>query len=189
MSLDYVENNSIVSKYVRALYDVAKGRGIEKKILEQLKNLKKCIGEMENFEEILKRASLVKNFGIEFVEILKQHLGLSAEIYNFLSLIRINKRLPLLMDFCCGYEKFIDEIEGKKKFLVTTFEPINDPKKKKLEKTLQQVFGGKIEMDLKQDPSIIGGMIVQHRSKILDYSVKSRITRLHEAIRRENYEN
>ena len=26
-------------------------------------------------------------------------------------------------------------------------------------------------------------------SKILDYSVKSRITRLHEAIRRENYEN
>ena len=184
-----MENNSIVSKYIHALYEVAKSRGVEKKILAQLKDLKKCIGEMEKFEEILKRASLVKNFGVQFVEILKKQLNLSAELCNFLNLLRINKRLPLLLDLCNGYEKFIDEIEGKKKLLITISEPINDTKKKELKKTFQQVFGGKIELDLKEDPSIIGGMIVQHRSKILDYSVKSRITRLHEAIRRENYEN
>ena len=189
MNSNYTENNSVISKYVRALYDVAKSEGIEKNVLEQIKSIKTYIAETKNNEEILKRASLIKNFGVEFVELLIKQLNLSTELQNLLNLLRINKRLLFIVDLCDGYIKFSEDIDGKKRFFVTTVEPISDLRKKELSDMLQDTFGGKIELNLREDPSIIGGIIVQYRSKILDYSVKSRIARLHDAIRRENYEN
>jgi F0F1-type ATP synthase delta subunit len=80
-------------------------------------------------------------------------------------------------------------VDGKRMFYVTVTKNSSDLHVKKLKDNLQEVFGGSIECIMNEDQSLIGGLKIQYRSKILDYSVKSRLRRLHSAMRKENYGN
>ena len=187
--MDYTGNNSVIDKYVCALYEIAKEKKLLKQVSDQLQTLKESIEAMENSEELLKRASMIKNFGTIFVDSLKSNLKLLPELCNFLDLLRVNKRLQLITEFCDGFKKYQEQLDGKKYFFISTAQTMDKKSQDELKNRLQSVFGGKIELILRKDPSILGGIIIRYRSKMLDYSVKSRIMRLHSAIKGESYEN
>ncbi len=189
VELGYTDNNSVIDKYVSVLYKVAKERNLLPRISDQLQMIKECIVAMEGSEELLKRASMMKNFGTAFINTLKSNLNLIPELCNFLDLLRVNKRLQLITEFCDGFKKYQEALDGKKYFFISTAQAMNKKSQEELKDRLQSVFGGKIELILRKDPSILGGIIIRYRSKVLDYSVKSRIMRLHSAIRGESYEN
>ena len=187
--MDYTGNNSVVDKYVRALYEVAKEKNLLQQVSDQLQMIKECIAAMKGSEELLKRASMIRNSGAEFVGILKTKLNLLPELSNFLDLLRLNKRIQLICEFCEGFKKYQEELDGKKYFFISTARAMDKKSQDELRDRLQSVFGGKIELVLREDPSILGGIIIRYRSKMLDYSVRSRIMRLHSAIKGESYEN
>ena len=113
---------------------------------------------------------------------LKNELKLSKEVGNFLALLLKNKRLSLIAEICSAYLLFIDRTSGKKVFLVTHATDFSRTDKKQLGDNLYKVFGGKIEFVSRKDPSLIDGIKIQFHSKILDYSMKSRLTRLRHVI-------
>jgi F-type H+-transporting ATPase subunit delta len=181
--------NSVVNRYVKSLYEVSQSLGIEKITLAQIKSIKDHVMDISGYEKHLKNFSLMTEWGEKFVSALKKELKLSNEIANLLDLLLKNHRLSLLIEICDGYLAFIDKIKGKKVFYITHAKDFLKSEEKRLAEELREVFGGEIECISVQDPSLIGGIKVQFRSKILDYSVKSRLTRLNSAIRGDNYEN
>jgi F-type H+-transporting ATPase subunit delta len=59
---------------------------------------------------------------------------------------------------------------------VTVAEPLNDQNKEALKGALKSVTGGKdIDMDVKIDPSIIGGLIVKVGSRMVDTSLRTKL--------------
>jgi ATP synthase F1 delta subunit len=181
--------NSIVERYSKSLYDVSISLGIEKIVLKQLKSVKDCVLAIDNREKYLKRISLISELGEKFVSQLKDELKLSKEVGNFVALLAKNKRLPLIVDICDGYLSLVDRIEGKKVFYVAYATTFTKTDEKNLVDDLSKVFEGKIKCVTSKDPSLIGGLKVRFRSKILDYSVKSKLERLGRAIRGDGYEN
>ncbi|MDR2781808.1 MAG: ATP synthase F1 subunit delta [Holosporaceae bacterium] len=181
--------NSIVSRYVKALYEVSASSGTYKKILKEFELIRDCVLAIDGFEKHLKRTSLIAKFGENFIAQLKEILNLSQQMENFLLLLLKNKRLSLLLEICDGYSSLVDDVRGKKVFFVTHANGFSKEDKQQLISNLCAVFHGKIECVVKKDPSLIGGIKIQFRSKILDYSVKSRLERLYRAIKGDIYEN
>ncbi|MDR2723965.1 MAG: ATP synthase F1 subunit delta [Holosporaceae bacterium] len=181
--------NSIVNKYVKSLYEVSVSYGIEKIVVAQLKSLKNCVLSLDNHEKILEKFSLVPKYGEDFIEQLKVELKLLKEVGNFLALLLKNKRLSLIVEICDAYFLFIDTIKGKKIFFITHAAEFSAADKKQLIGNFCKVFGGKIECISRKDLSLIGGIKIQFRSKILDYSIKSRLARLRQAIKGGSYED
>ncbi|MDR2646143.1 MAG: ATP synthase F1 subunit delta [Holosporaceae bacterium] len=181
--------NSIANKYAKSLYDVSVSIGIEKGIADQLKILKDFILSMANYEKNLKKYSLISQYGEVFISQIKDELKLSKEVGNFLTLLLKNKRLPLIVEMCDAYFSLVSAVKGRKVFFITHATDFLSSDKKHLTDALHKIFGGKIEYVSRRDPSLIGGIKIQFRSKILDYSVKSKLTRLQSAIRGSSYEN
>jgi F-type H+-transporting ATPase subunit delta len=133
--------------------------------------------------------SLLPQEGERFIEFLKTNLKLSAHVVNFLDLLLHNERFGMIIDICDAYFSLLAKMSGKKFFLLTFAKKVPESIIEDFSLSLVDIFGGEVECIVNEDPSLIDGVKLQYRSRVLDYSLKSRLRRLHGAIRRENYEN
>ena len=175
--------DTVVSRYVRALYEVSIGR--ESEFLNQIKAIREAIESLENSERFFKRVSLLPKDGELLVDALTEELGLLPEVGNFLKLVLSNKRFFAILDICKAYEKFFNHMNDTKIFYVTYAKSFSEDVKAELSRHLQELFGGKIEFVSRKDESLIDGLQVRYGSKILDYSIKSKLDRLKMSIKGE----
>ena len=176
-------NNVVVSKYVGALYEVSAGRELE--FLEQVKIVREALGSVENYSEIFKRFSLLPKDGEALINTLISELKLFPEIGNFLKLVLSNKRFSEILDICEAYEKFYDLMNGKKVFYITYAKKFSHNTEAELTKRLQELFGGTIGFVTHRDDSLIDGLQIRYGSKVLDYSIRSKLERLKKSMKGE----
>lgn len=185
----FVVGNSVTNRYVRSLYNVAAKSGLERDVAKELSNVKLYVSSIENCDKFLKRMSLLTGDGLRFVEFMKKKLNLSNCMSNFIDLLLDNKRLGIILEICAAYEAFLNQVDSKRFFYLTFAKEISDSLVKQFSEYLEKAFGGSVECIVKHDRSLIDGVKVQYRSRILDYSLKSRLKRLHCVVRSGNYEN
>lgn len=190
MSLNALEvSNMVVNRYIKSLYEVASSQHKEDLCLEELLLIQSSLLTFKNVRKFLKRISLLSDEGVKFIEFLTSELKLDTIVSNFLRMLAKNRRLYFLLDICKEFSQYIDKIRGKKTFYVTAFRKVTKSELNSMKNYFSEVFGGNVDCEIDVDESLMGGFTVQYKSKILDYSVKSRLIRLHSAIKGENYEN
>lgn len=188
--MEGIKDNPVVSRYVQALYDVAKNEHIENEVEKVLSALCELLNTQSSFPRLLARYSLMPKEAMEFINVLTEVVDCPPIVLNFLKLLARNKRFSLLPQISQGYRDYIEEINGTKTVFVTYADKFEKNDKEKLLKDLKEVFKCEnVKCVLRQDRSLIGGIQVRYKSKMLDYSVKSMLERLHETIRRGSYAN
>lgn len=186
---DFVKSNAVVNNYVRALYEVASKQKKIKRVSEEIAALREALGQCENHSQLLKKVALTKNDSFQFATLLAQEMKLSTIVSNFLKILAENKRLFLLMNICDVFAAYVDKMQGKVKIFVTYAKKFGVAEKKSLLENLKPLLGESIECVTEKDPSLIDGFVLRHGSKVLDYSVKSKLMRLRNAIKGDSYEN
>ena len=66
---------------------------------------------------------------------------------------------------------------------VTSAKPLSDSQLTRITDVLRQVEGGKITIETKVDPSLIGGLVVRVGSRMIDFSLGSKLRRLQLAMK------
>lgn len=75
-------------------------------------------------------------------------------------------------------EKFFATVKGE----VITAYPIDENLLEQIKKAVEEKLGKKVEFEVKQDPSIIGGVVVKAGSYVLDSSVKTYLRKLEQQL-------
>ena len=176
-------DDAAVNRYVKALYEVGVGR--ESEFLQQIRAVREAIESLDDRDRLLKRFSMLAKEGKVFVETLISELELIPEIGNLLKLVLVNKRFSIILDICAAYEKFCDQMKEKRVFYVKYARDFSEKTKNELAQRLREVVGGTVEFVTHQDESLIDGFQLRYGSKILDYSMKSKLNRLKKAMRGE----
>jgi F-type H+-transporting ATPase subunit delta len=99
--------------------------------------------------------------------------GLAA---NFLRVITANRRLFAARDMIRAYRALVARHKGEVSAQITVAEELSDKNLSALKSALKSVTGGKdIDLDLKVDPAIIGGLIVKVGSRMVDSSLRTKL--------------
>ena len=99
--------------------------------------------------------------------------GLAA---NFLRVITTNRRLFAVRDMIRAFRALVARHKGEVTAQVTVAEKLNDKNLEALKSALKSVTGGKdIDLDVKIDPAIIGGLIVKVGSRMVDSSLRTKL--------------
>ncbi len=75
-------------------------------------------------------------------------------------------------------EKFFATVKGE----VITAYPIDEELLDQIKKAVEEKLGKKVEFEVKQDPSIIGGVVVKAGSYVLDSSVRTYLRKLEQQL-------
>jgi F-type H+-transporting ATPase subunit delta len=102
--------------------------------------------------------------------------GIAGLAANFLRVITTNRRLFAVHDMIRAYRVLVARHKGEVTAQVTVAEKLSDKNMDALKGALKSVTGGKeIDLDVKVDPAIIGGLVVKVGSRMVDSSLRTKL--------------
>ena len=108
----------------------------------------------------------------------------SDVVKNFFNLLLDKNRIGSLHQITDHYEKLTDEISNLARAEIVTPRPLRAEAQKSLEKVLGELTAKTIKAEVKEDPNLIGGIVVKIGDLVLDGTVKAQLEGLDESLKR-----
>ncbi len=89
-----------------------------------------------------------------------------------------NNRLELLRGVAAAYRTLMDERIGHVPVKVTAAQPLTDEQRAKLTANLKALLKQEPVLDVRVDPDLLGGLVIQVGDSVIDTSVRSRLQSL-----------
>jgi F-type H+-transporting ATPase subunit delta len=110
--------------------------------------------------------------------------GIAGLAGNFLKLVAANRRLFAVRDMIRSYRTLVARWKGEVSAEVTAAEALSDNHMEALKSALKSVSGGKtVDLNVKVDPSIIGGLVVKLGSRMVDSSLRTKLNAIKNAMK------
>jgi F-type H+-transporting ATPase subunit delta len=106
--------------------------------------------------------------------------GLAA---RFLKLVTTNRRLFAVRDMIRGYRELVAKHKGEATAEVTVAEALKDDHVAALKSALKAVSGKDVDLAIKIDPAIIGGLVVKLGSRMVDSSLRTKLNAIRHAMK------
>jgi len=97
--------------------------------------------------------------------------------FNFLSVVIDHDRGVLLPEIVDRYRQSCRALRGYTTVTATVAQPLNEQQVAKLTRDVATAMNAKVDLDVRVDPSILGGVIFRHGDRMLDNSVRGRLAR------------
>jgi F-type H+-transporting ATPase subunit delta len=111
-------------------------------------------------------------------------LDLKGIVRNFLNLMLDKGRIGLVPEVLTVYQGLTDGLAGLKRAEVTSAAPLADDEVARIKDVLTGVVGGRVEVDVQVDQSLIGGLVARIGDMVFDGSVKTQLLGLKESLKR-----
>ena len=175
----YLKSHILIKRYVKAFQEVIEKKGIR---LDLLKN--ELINLSSKFVQIIdkKKISLLKVSSNKTQLNLLERIGVTTErntsIYNFCKILAINRRLYLFPQIINQLLTEIDIANNITTAEIVSAKELTEENIQEIMSELKKISGKDVQIKLKINPKILGGLIITMNSKIFDDSVVSKFRKL-----------
>ncbi len=176
---------SLAGRYASALYDLARNQpGDAVAVVERdLDQLSAAIAESADLALLLHDPQVSRPAAESAIKAVAQVLGCMGLTINFLGVLAQNRRLASLPDMIRAFAAITADARGEVTADVTTAHPLTDDQMAALSARLAQREGRAIKLSTRVDPAILGGLVVQIGSQMVDSSIRTRLNTLAQAIK------
>ena len=176
--------SGMAGRYATALFELA----LDTKSVDAVK------ADLDSFDRLIADSSdlrrLVRSpvFGAEeqtrAITAVLDKAGISGLAGNFLKFVATNRRLFAVADMIRDFRKLVARWKGEISAEVTVAEKLSDNHLDALKAALKQVSGGKsVDLNVKVDPAIIGGLTVKLGSRMVDSSLRTKLNSIKHAMK------
>jgi F-type H+-transporting ATPase subunit delta len=166
----------MAGRYASALFELA----LEEKALDSVKaDLEKfdaLLAASPDLERLVRSPVFSADDKLKALSAILDKAGIKGLAANFLRVLTTNRRLFAVRDVVRGYRALVARHRGEVTAQVTVAEKLSDKNLAALKDALKSKTAGKdIDLDVKIDPSIIGGLIVKVGSQMVDSSLRTKL--------------
>jgi F-type H+-transporting ATPase subunit delta len=101
---------------------------------------------------------------------------------NLIKLMIRRGRIEELPRIAADFRRLDNARQGITIATATSAKELDPDEVKALTKRMEQFTGGRVELDVKVDPSLLGGLVVQVGDRLIDGSVRGRLERLRQQL-------
>jgi F-type H+-transporting ATPase subunit delta len=109
--------------------------------------------------------------------------GIKGLTANFLLLVASNRRLFAVRDMIKEYRQLLARHNGEVTAQVTLAQRPREAHLTAIEDALEAITGKDVQVDVKIDPSIIGGLVVKLGSRMVDTSLRTKLNAIRQAMK------
>ncbi len=175
-----IQGSGSAQRYAQAAFEVAR----------EARDLKGWARDLEQLEVILTHpqvAQALENPRLDNGQRIGLALslapkGLAVERSNFLKLLIIAHRTPLITAIRASFQAMVDEAEGRTELELTVASPLSPAEQKALTGELAKKLGQDVKVSVTVDPGMIGGLIIRQGDHVTDGSVRRRLAEMREEL-------
>jgi F-type H+-transporting ATPase subunit delta len=178
-----IGQDGLAQRYAAALFELADSKRQLHQTAADLTTLRTMINESEDLQRLLRSPVLSREEQARAMRALLQRAGIGDLVSKFIGLVAENRRLFALPGMITSYLNKLAERRGEITAEVTSARPLSARHHRELTEALRRVVGGKVAIETRVDPSLIGGLVVRVGSRMVDSSIRSKLRRLQLAMK------
>jgi len=174
----------VARRYAKALFAIAKEAGKLEVVSGELEAIVGYLEKAPEVEEALVSLVYPADLKGTIIEEILKAIEAGPELRKFLELLVERRRIQVIRAIQQCYQEFMDEEMGVKRAVVTTAIPMPQDLTEKLKDILAKITGKDVVLELREDPSIIGGVVAHIGDMVWDGSIRSQLQGFKESIGR-----
>jgi F-type H+-transporting ATPase subunit delta len=168
--------SGMAGRYATALFELALENKAIDSIKKDLDQFDALIANSADLNRLVRSPVFDADEQLRALSAILAKAGIGGLTANFLRVITTNRRLFAVRDMIRGYRMLVARHKGEVVAQVTVAEKLSDNNLDALKSALKSVTGGKdIDLDVKINPAIIGGLVVQVGSRMVDSSLRTKL--------------
>ena len=166
----------MAGRYAQALFALAQDNHATDAVAADLHNFQGLIAESRDLERLVRSPAFTAEAQVRALTAILGRAGIGGLAANFIKLVAAKRRLFALGDMIVAFNRLNDAAKGVVRAEVTVAEPLSDAHLGALRAALAEISGSSsVEVAVKVDQSIIGGLIVKLGSRMVDGSLKTKL--------------
>ena len=171
-------SNTSSSRYSLALYELANETNLLQKIEEQSSKILKLIQSSIDFFNLIKNPTSIQQELLNVINKISEQYKFENLLKNFLSLLITKKRFFYLEQILKSFIEICSQKRGELKAELRSAKNLSKEEITKITDDLSKNFSSKIKLNYKQDKSLIGGLVIQVGSTMVDTSIKNKLQQI-----------
>jgi F-type H+-transporting ATPase subunit delta len=175
--------SGVATRYASALFEVAREANAVDAVAADLDRFDGMIQSSSDLQRLIRNPVFTAEEQSGAVVALLQRAGITGLVANFVRLIASKRRLFALPDMIRAFRELVATSKGIVRAHVTLAEQPSDRALNDIKAALRDVAKAEINLDVKIDPSLIGGLIVKMGSRMVDASVRTKLNSIRLAMK------
>jgi len=164
------------ARYALALFALSQETGTTDETAADLAAFAELAASNADMRRFIKSPVFSAEEQVKALDAILARAGITSVAANFLKLVAAKRRLFAISDMISDFNLLNDARKGITRANVTVAEPLKPEHVAALRSALTDISGGgEVDIAVKVDPSIIGGLIVQLGSRMVDSSLKTKL--------------
>jgi F-type H+-transporting ATPase subunit delta len=174
----------MAGRYAAALFDLARDADAIDAVKAELERFDALVNESPDLARLVRSPVFSADEQLQALSAVLERVGIGGLAANFLKLVTSNRRLFAVRDMVRAFRELIADYKGEASAKVTVAEPLKDEHAAALKNALKAVSGKKdVELSVKIDPSIIGGLVINFGSRMVDSSLRTKLNTIRQAMK------
>ena len=165
-------------RYARALLDVATEKKQAEPIKAELAAVVVLLGGHKDLASLLAHPAVSAERKRKLVEAVAQQARLSEIMSRLLALLGERDRLDQLPAIAAAYAKLWNDQRGIVAAEAVSATPLDETQKRAVAEALGKSTGREVDLSVRVDPALLGGMQVNMQGRTYDGSVRARLSAL-----------
>ena len=171
-------SGGIAQRYATAVFEIAREGDALGALEGDVAALRAAMHESEDLRELMTSPIYGREQQRAGVGAVADKMGLGDTMANTLRLMATKRRLFAVPALLSRLDDMIADARGEVTAEVTSARPLTDEQRGALADSLKKTVGKDVKINQTVDEGIIGGLIVKVGSRMIDTSIRSKLTQL-----------
>jgi F-type H+-transporting ATPase subunit delta len=175
--------SGMAGRYATALFELARDGNAIDAVRADLDRFDALVAESADLARLVRSPVFSADEQLQGLSAVLERAGIGGLAARFLKLVTSNRRLFAVRDMVKAYRELVAAHKGEATAEVTVAEPLKDEHIETLRAALKTVSGKQVDLAIKIDPAIIGGLVVKLGSRMVDTSLRSRLNAIRQVMK------
>ena len=175
MSKDTGFSITSAERYSLALFELSEENNLLSQIEDQSSSILNLIDQSEDFSNLIKDPTTSQEDLLKVINIISENNKFESLFKNFLSFLIQKRRFFFIDRILKSFIEICSRKRGELKAELKSAKELSNEEIAKITEELTKNFSSKIKLNYKHDESLIGGLVVQVGSTMVDTSIKNKL--------------
>ena len=171
-------SDAATDRYSLALYELAEENKSVREIEDQSSALIQLIEKSNDFASVIKDPTSKKEDQINAIIKISEYCNFNSLLKNFLCFLAEKRRLFFVKNILKNFVNICSKKRGEISASLVAAKELTNNEIEKIKNELSNNFGKKVKLNYKYNSDLIGGLIIQIGSVMIDTSIKNKLKKL-----------
>ena len=183
MAAEQAQETGLAGRYANAVFELAQEEKSVESVERDFITLRSLIGQNADLARLVRAPVFSREEQGRVMKAVLEKMGAARLTTQFILTVASKRRLFVLADIIRSFDRLVAKLRGEIPAQVTSARTLSEAEIIELKAILKSKLGREPRLETKVDPSLLGGLVVKVGSRMIDSSLRTKLTGIRAAMR------